>query len=303
MSGTNLQSARALTLPTREATLQREASVQLFWQQHRDLLRHAWQEWEAEASEDLVKLTDALIDDRLREAIAKAWHDPTTESAVADLLVEVVPGVYQFQLFAPARLAQLRRYLDQAFAANIPTRAPYGIALNRGGAMLDPRSEGYLAAPAFQAWYRTLIDTYMRPIARLLFPEIVGFDSQSFGFSILYQAGMDTSLRPHTDASAVTLNMNLNMPGEAFTGSNVDFFDAATGETNSVVFEPGTATIHRGSVPHAAQPITSGQRTNLVFWLYGDHGRMPSHMPKPVAIDAATRWQQPEAVADKWAPF
>jgi len=52
--------------------------------------------------------------------------------------------------------------------------------------MLDGRSEGYLAAPNFQTFYKDkdLMDTYMRPISRLLFPDITRYDTQTFGFSI-----------------------------------------------------------------------------------------------------------------------
>ena len=172
--------------------------------------------------------------------------------------------------------------MDRVADAGIPLRPPYGIVLNRGGAMLDPRSEGYLAAPTFQAFYQDLMDRYMRPIARLAFPEVYGYDSQTFGFSIAWQAGKDTTLRPHTDASSVTLNINLNLPGEDFSGSAVRFFDQESRKVESLTFEPGTAMIHRGHVAHASEPITEGERHNFVLWLYGERGQTPySTRPRP----------------------
>lgn len=143
----------------------------------------------------------------------------------------------------------------------------------------------------------------MRPISRLLFPEVMGYDTQSFGFSIQYQPSKDTSIRPHTDASAVTLNINLNMPGEDFSGSTVDFFDQTTGEIDAFTFKPGVAVIHRGNVPHTAQAITSGERTNFVLWLYGDNGRIPPQGIQSVSIDASQRWKMPSAAYDDFAPF
>ena len=143
----------------------------------------------------------------------------------------------------------------------------------------------------------------MRPIARLLFPEIVGYDTQTFGFSIHYKPNTDTSIRPHTDASAVTLNINLNLPDESFTGSNVDFYDPSTGKMIGLAFKPGSAMIHRGNVVHAAQPITSGERNNFVLWLYGDYGRMPMQGSERVAIDAKQRWAVPTGALDEFAPF
>lgn len=303
MSHTQLQRARALELPSREAMLQRDYSVQQFWDENSELLSDAWSEWQASESAHLSSPNDALLDSQLRRAIALAWDDPTKESLVKDLWQEVSPGVYQGQFFDPERLAELRAYFDAAADADIPTRPPYGIVLNRRGMMLDRRSEGFLAAPDFQRFYQAVIDQYMRPIARLLFPEIMGYDTQSFGFSIQYQAGMDTSLRLHTDASAVTLNINLNTPGEEFTGSEVDFLDPNTRALNRLTFTPGMAMIHRGNVAHAAQPITSGERSNIVLWLYGDRMQIPMQGAKNVTWDAQERWTTPSVTPDRYAPF
>lgn len=297
-----LERARALTLPSRDEMLVRAPSVQQFWNENRELLSKAWAEWENSNKDHLLTPDESLLDEKLRHAVTQAWEDPSKESAVSDLIQEVSPDVFQFQLFDPERLSEFRDYLDEIADAQIPMRPPYGIALNRGGAMLDPRSEGYLAAPGFQAFYRELIDKYMRPIARLLFPEIMGYDTQTFGFSIQYQAGVDTSLRLHTDASAATLNINLNRPGEAFTGSEVDFHDPVNGGMNRLTFKPGVAMIHRGHVAHAAQPITSGERSNIVLWLLGDRGQIPHGTHREV-IDADQRWTIPTAPYDHYAPF
>lgn len=303
MSINKLSRARTLELPSREDMLRRAPSVQQFWDRNKALLSDAWQEWEESNRENLITPNNYLLDSRLRKAIKIAWKNPTQEHLVEKLLQQVSPGVYQFQLFDPERLTELRAYLEVVAAAEIPLRPPYGIALNRFGAMLDSRSEGYLAAPSFQTFYLELLNKFMRPIARLLFPEIVGYDSQTFGFSIQYQAGMDTSLRLHTDASAVTMNVNLNLPNEAFTGSEVDFYNPVNGGKSRLKFKPGMAMIHRGSIPHAAQPITSGTRTNLVFWLYGDHGEIPHHRVTHDEFDEHKRWTIPEQKYDNFAPF
>jgi len=91
------------------------------------------------------------------------------------------------------------------------------------------------------------------------------------------------------------------------TGSSVDFFDRPTDQVNSLMFEPGMAMIHRGDVPHTAQPITSGSRTNLVLWLYGDHGQVPRHLfgePAPAPeLTPQERWTNPSVPLDAFAPF
>ncbi|MGH1440172.1 MAG: 2OG-Fe(II) oxygenase family protein [Cellvibrionaceae bacterium] len=299
----SLQRARALELPSREAMLSRTPAVQRFWDSNKQLLSDAWVEWEEHEKQSLFTPNDSLLDAKLRDAVKQAWEDPTQELAVRDLWEEVSTDVFQCQFFDPQGLTDLRHYLDKIADAHIPLRPPYGIALNRRGAMLDKRSEGFLAAPSFQAFYRELMDKYMRPISRLLFPEVMGYDNQTFGFSIQYQPGMDTSLQPHTDASAATLNINLNIPGETFTGSEVDFYDAKLGKSNRLIFKPGMAMLHRGNVPHAAQAITSGERSNIVLWLYGDGGQIPLPGTKHQAIEAHERWTVPAHAYDKTAPF
>ena len=299
---TPLALARQLALPSRQEMLAREPAVQLFWRRNKYLLADAWQEWESNNNSPSV-LDGSILDQSLREAVTQAWQDPASEAAVEKLWQEVSPGVFQTQFFDPQQLIKLRQYLDAAVDSNIPLRPPYGIVLNRYGAMLDPRSEGYLAAPKFQDFYQQLIDQYMRPVARLLFPEIIGYDTQSFGFSIKWQAGMDTSLRLHTDASSVTLNINMNLPGEEFTGSEIDFYDPNTGKLKRLSFAPGTAMIHRGHVAHAALPITSGERSNMVLWLYGNGMQTPAPGITAKSIDSRQRWTIPTTPKDQIAPF
>ncbi|TXK72036.1 2OG-Fe(II) oxygenase [Mesonia sp. K4-1] len=311
-----LEQARALTLPTREASLNRETSVSHFWNSNRNLLENTWAEWEIENKGNILIPDEKLLDPRLRKAINEAWENPEKENAVADLWEEIIPGVYSAQFFDLERLAEFRKYLEAVVNSKIPKRAPYGIQLNRYGMMLDPRSEGHLTAPNFQAFYNEIMDRYMRPVSRLLL-DTYGYDNQTFGFSIQYNPDKDKDLHAHTDASAATLNININLPEEEFTGSQVDFHDKTTGKTVQTIFEPGKAILHRGNVPHATHPIISGQRSNLVVWLYGDHMKIPrggsssygsvnnseSKDIKREKITPRQRWSLPEDPKDTAAPF
>jgi hypothetical protein len=298
-----LELAREIERPSTEAILQRHPSVHSFWNDNRDLFKAAWAEWEATDEGQSIPLDETIFDPSLRAAVDQAWADPEEEGAVKALWEEVFPGVYKAQFFDPQRLSALRDYMDKTANADIPLRPPYGISLNRGGAMLDGRSEGYLAAPNFQSFYQDLMNRYMRPISRMLFPDVMGFDTQTFGFSIQWQADADTSLRAHTDASSVTLNINLNLPGEDFEGSGVRFFDRSSRRVEELTFDPGVALIHHGSVPHESMPITEGERSNFVLWLYGEGGRIPHVDAAPKPIDPHVRWSNPEAKSDGFAPF
>ena len=311
-----LEQARSLSLPSREASLQRHTSVSHFWNSNRKLLEDAWAEWELENKDNLPLPNETLLDPRLRQAVNDAWENPEKENAVADLWEEIIPGVYATQFFDVERLADFRNYLEAVVNAQIPVRPPYGIQLNRYGIMLDPRSEGHLAAPSFQAFYGAIMDRFMRPVARLLL-DTYGYDNQTFGFSIQYNPDKDKDLRAHTDASAATLNININLPDEKYTGSQVDFYDKITGNKVQASFAPGQAIIHSGNVPHATHPIITGQRSNLVLWLYGDRMEIPrggassygsfgdAETTKKTTenITARQRWIVPDGPKDSFAPF
>ncbi|RBW56519.1 2OG-Fe(II) oxygenase [Tenacibaculum sp. E3R01] len=311
-----LAQALALTLPSREASLERKSSVSYFWNSNRKLLENAWAEWEIENKENLLIPDEMLLDSNLRQVINEAWKNPEKENAVADLWKEIIPGVYSAQFFDVERLTEFRNYLEAIVSSKIPVRPPYGIQLNRYGIMLDPRSDGYLAAPNFQAFYNDIMNRYMRPIARLLLGTY-GYDNQTFSFSIQYNPEKDKDLHAHTDASAATLNININLPDEKFKGSQVDFYDKISRKTVQTVFEPGKAIIHSGNIAHATHPIISGQRSNLVVWLYGNRMQIPrggvssygsvdnsvSTEIKKEKISSHQRWSLPDSPKDTFAPF
>ena len=303
MTQSSLARARDIARPSREAMLQRTASVHQFWNNNTALFQNAWKEWEKSENLDGLTLDDTLYAPALRDAVQGAWKNPGDDSAVKDLWQEVFPGVYKAQFFDPEKLPALRGYMAKAAEANIPLRPPYGISLNRAGAMLDPRSEGHLGAPGFQTFYSGLMNRYMRPISRLLFPDVAGYDSQTFGFSIQWKADTDTSLRPHSDASSVTLNINLNLPGESFLGSGVTFIDPETRRVESLSFDPGVALIHHGSVPHASEPITEGSRSNFVLWLYGQDGQVARGGANVPDLAPEDRWSPSNVASDSFAPF
>lgn len=61
--------------------------------------------------------------------------------------------------------------------------------------------------------------------------------------------------------------------------------------------------IHRGNVAHAAQPITSGERSNMVLWLYGDRMQTPLDGAQHNIVDQHQRWTTPTVAKDEFAPF
>lgn len=329
-SSSFLEKARSLQLPTREQVLQRDRSVHAFWDGNDILLEKAWKEWQAsdEVALSLPKLDSSLIHPKLRTAVEHIWSSveagdmdqvEAQEKLLKELFQEVAPGVYGIQFFDMEKIHIIRRWFDAGANAGIPIRPPYGIVLNRKGFMIDPRSVGYWAAPDFQSFYKdVLIDSYIRPISRLIFPGsiIATDDAASFAFSIQYQVGGDESIRHHTDASTITFNINLDEK-KSWTGSSLYFWETLNGGKRfTVEWAPGMAMMHLGRTLHAALPIESGTRSNIVVWtMPKDGGRgyggpltvEDGKYPAEYQLSREERWTKPigttEKPFDRWTPF
>jgi hypothetical protein len=269
-----LQRARQLQAPIPTSTLYGETEGSDFWFNHSSLLLHAWREWEVQ--QNLTALDDAiLIYKPLRDAVQSAWKNPQNENQVRQQWELLAPGVYKYQLLNPRSIHLIREHVDAAsFDSGIPTRRPNG--MNRYGLILYPNdTDGSVSLATFDAFLESLLDTYIRPMARTLFSEYISQnnkdDMNAYAFTIRYQQGEDVSLEEHSDASLYTLNVNLNLPQEDYQGSSLYFVDQH-GEKTNVTLKPGEALLHLGMTRHASLPIQGGSRINMVVWLYGQDG-------------------------------
>ncbi len=188
--------------------------------------------------------------------------------ALRALYREVHPGVYVFDMVQPQFCADLleeaAHFEDWCARTDLPLVRPN--TMNRYGTVLDSLGFGPLL--------QQLMLQYVSPFAAVLYPE-VGGDSldRHHGFIVEYQVGKDLSLDFHVDASDVTLNVCL---GKQFTGGELFFRGVRCGQCQQTPWSaeedfaiehvPGRAILHRGKHRHGAQPITGGQRYNLILW-------------------------------------
>tara|TARA_B100000902_G_scaffold399435_1_gene470278 strand:+ start:1064 stop:1978 length:915 start_codon:yes stop_codon:yes gene_type:complete len=120
----------------------------------------------------------------------------------------------------------------------------------------------------------------VKPLAKVLFPEIGNGLSGHHTFTVRYNAGEDKSLDMHTDDSDVTFNLCL---GEKFKGCKLQFCGDISKHDHrhhslTYFHEVGRAVMHLGSRRHGADDIEEGTRTNLVMWSYNPEYRKK---PKP----------------------
>jgi len=280
-----LEQVRSLDVPAASATVNAEHEHASFWEANGSVLRLAWHELAAstestgDGNNNNFTISD-IVEPNLQSAIQSTHENPTlsNEERVLSFFNEAGPPgkaqAYETRLMSPEGLRTLRAELDRATSSGIPLRRPNG--MNRHGCIIDDKVDGAVSLPTLTRFVQGLIDDIGRPVGRMLFPDSVGTedDTDYFAFTIRYNAEEDMELKEHRDASVVTINVNLNLPDEEYDGSSLYLLDEEGGGSarHSITFDPGMMLIHRGSVRHAALPITSGTRHNLVIWLFGEDG-------------------------------
>lgn len=307
----SLEQARALQAPQVISKMGGELDHLDFWNGHYILLQNAWKEWEfLMQNEGGIRSNghfpllneDNMMDPLLKNQIRQLWTEPSVQGEL-DLQErfwnEPIRGVHTCaSLFSLQGIRFFRQHLALMRQAGIPTRRPNG--MNRNGFVLDDETEGgvtYSEMDDFRGW---LVDDYLRPLGRMFFPEYIGSDDDesSYAFTVHYQhddgslngtakgdlgarntttaANRDVRLKEHSDASAITINVNLNLPGEEseYDGPQLLFLDGTDelSQRRELELQPGMVVLHRGLHRHQALPIQKGERHQLIIWLFGKDG-------------------------------
>jgi len=282
-----------------------------WWEEHAALFKRARRDYGTLYPElyDLKASASEFIDPRLLSAVtdlerAAASGGRVDEGALRALFQPAADGVWRFPLFTPRFCELMLAELAHAEASGVPLRRPNG--MNRFGAILEELPGGL----GFERTLRYLSHRFLRPLSQMLYPWLVAADDadEHYGFVVRYKVGEDVALAQHADASVATLNVNLGVPG--FTGGalhfrGVRFVDERPEEKDPpsrvdfADFAQGEAILHLGGQYHSALPLESGERVNLVVWLFGEHGvvRVAPHDPFE-RLSAHQRWAA--AASEDW---
>eukprot|EP00448_Togula_jolla_P017369 CAMPEP_0170593868 /NCGR_PEP_ID=MMETSP0224-20130122/13692_1 /TAXON_ID=285029 /ORGANISM="Togula jolla, Strain CCCM 725" /LENGTH=364 /DNA_ID=CAMNT_0010917879 /DNA_START=41 /DNA_END=1135 /DNA_ORIENTATION=- len=170
-------------------------------------------------------------------------------------------GLFIFDVLTPTFCGELVEELDHFKASGLPKTAPN--TMNRHGAIMRELgfSEGLLDP---------FVAEYVDPIAAKLLPlQAEGLDSYR-AFTVCYDAADgDHDLAMHYDNAEVTLNVNI---GGNWAGGEVTFFGPqatrAGGEQDpiSLSLACGEGVLHSARELHQAEPVTAGERQNLILW-------------------------------------
>lgn len=243
---------------------------------------------------------DRYINKQLQVAAATARQGKGEASARALFREELSPDVWATrQLFTDAFVQDMLEELEHVRRSGIPQRRPNG--MNRYGTILEQ--------VGFEPMLTDLVRQYVRPLARMLFPDTIGPGdaAEQYTFSVRYQVGEDVTLANHADASVATLNLCLGHGN--WSGGTLRFFGdgrAHWGRTFSasasariddkipigdVNFTTGMVLLHRGQHKHQALELLDGVRTNLIIWLMGDGGYVRvAPYPPSERLTESQRW-------------
>ena len=151
----------------------------------------------------------------MREAAAVARQGDTEdiESLAKGLFRQMAPNVSGTHLlFTPLFLQHMSEELRHLQDSGIPTRRPNG--MNRYGSILGE--------VGFEGMITQLISHYIAPLAGMLYPDAAVKEdvSEHFAFTVRYKVAEDLSLKEHTDAAVLTMNLCL---GDEFKGGDLLF--------------------------------------------------------------------------------
>jgi hypothetical protein len=179
----------------------------------------------------------------------------------------IAAGVYALPVFSERFCELLCAELDAFARSGLPCGQPN--SMNRFGCLLDELgfSPG-LIDPLIREW--------VRPLCAAL-PPLAAVGGASLDrhktFVVAYRIGEDEHLSEHFDNAEVTLNVNL---GVDFEGGELVFYGhrLSAGSAPQAHHEweaegrgVGHGVLHLGAQVHAALPIASGLRRNLVVWM------------------------------------
>jgi hypothetical protein len=211
----------------------------------------------------LYSFTDSILVPGLATALRCR-----TPQALRSISQEVHPGVVVFDMlaseFCTALLEEMKHFESWCETVELGQIRPN--TMNNYGTVLD--------CMGFSPLMQEIMTDWVGPFASMLYPDVGGSSlDRHHGFIVDYAIGKDTALDLHVDESDVTLNVCLGME---FTGGELYFGGVRcrvcqeslpmTGEEFEIAHAPGRAILHRGKHRHAAKPITSGERSNLILW-------------------------------------
>lgn len=199
-------------------------------------------------------------------------------SETSDDIAEISDDVFQLRIWSDSVNSMVREELQHAenWTRENTINAPVN-SMNKRGITLEA------------VGLSTFCAVLLRRISQLAQQKLIEFfadtldHSHSFTVSYSTQAGEQKELNLHVDDSDVTLNICLNENGSDFAGGDILFAGlrcanclntpCIAAENSQVKQTAAHALLHPGAMRHAAMPLASGARTNIIIWARSSSAR------------------------------
>ncbi|KAH9492749.1 2-oxoglutarate and iron-dependent oxygenase domain-containing protein 2 [Bulinus truncatus] len=241
---------------------------------------------------EIWTLQPSFLDPRFLTIIEKAMTG-TKESLLSCIMScngDITEAeVYKIPVFTAKTCLMLIQEIENF--EKFPCEKTRPNTMNRYGVSLDEMglSQGLIIP---------LVEDYLQFISEKLFISWGGGAIDSFkSFIVKYQSDLDSDLSRHFDNAEITLNISLNSDFEGgqlqLYNMNVNTSVDSFQEKDIIMSqEEGFGIIHCGRQYHAALPVMSGIRYNLIIWMRSSSVRnkrcpMCNQAPDLVKIPAA----------------
>ncbi|CAF1020494.1 unnamed protein product [Didymodactylos carnosus] len=187
----------------------------------------------------------------LESGLSNAFSTKNLSENIFNSCSLLIKGVYSIKCFSTEDCNNIINYVQILNCSAPNTMNNYGIRLSDN--------------PELKLAVTHMIDNVINKFCIDLFQ--LANDTKfeiSHSFIIKYKLGEDIELKEHQDDSFITLNICL---GKQFTGSQLYFYEENTMRKYTHMHNVGYGILHFGNVIHGVEPLTDGERWNLVLWL------------------------------------
>ena len=156
-------------------------------------------------------------------------------------------------------------FVEEAEASKMWSSGDVSDKRLQGGYEPVPTRDIHFGQIDFKDAFRTLLLNYVAPIAEHYYPGYYMKARDNLDFIVKYQPEGQAYLRPHHDASSVTIVVALNQRGTDFEGGGTRFV-----RQNCTAFSnKGMTTLHPGRITHQHEGLqtTKGTRYILVSFI------------------------------------
>jgi len=193
---------------------------------------------------EIYEFKEEFLDSEYRKLVKSIQ---TNDSLNLDIVKREYEGVYSVQLlsksFCDKLVEEIEKFIEQTNDSAVALR---------------------VSQFGFDGSVKTMIDEYVAPLIRILFPQLKETEFEVYPKLMTYALGRNEDWPIHADGDIATLNVCL---GKEFEGADLRIYDKEATTFVDYAHKLGRMVVHLGDVKHSVNPVTSGTRYSLIVKL------------------------------------